>query len=144
MLTKHSFYILFLFHTLSIQLSPAKKLSKTQTFSLSPLHQNIDDDGSTEQRGDGIQRDDATVRRKGAEKIAEEGNGCTHQHRDGQQTAMILRADDEAGDMRRCQTDEGDGTAEGSNHSRKKTGDDEQNDAQTPNVETQILGILLA
>lgn len=104
---------------------PSKKLSKTQTFSLSPLHQNIDDDGGAEQRGDGIQRDDATVRRKGAEKIAEEGNGCTHQHRDGQQTAMILRADDEAGDMRRCQADEGDGTAEGSNHSRKKTGDDE-------------------
>ena len=96
------------------------------------FHQNIDDDGSAEQRGDGIQRDDATVRRKGAEKIAEKGYGCTHQHRDGQQTTMILRADDEAGDMRRCQADEGDGTAEGGNHSRKKTGDDEQNDAQTP------------
>ena len=123
---------------------PSKKLSKTLAFSLSALHQNIDDDGGAEQRGDGIQRDDATVRRKGAEKIAEEGNGCTHQHRDGQQTAMILRADDEAGDMRRCQADEGDGTAEGGNHSRKKTGDDEQNDAQTPDVETQILGILFA
>ena len=108
------------------------------------FHQHIDDDGGTEQRGDGIQRDDATVRRKGAEEIAKKGNGCTHQHRDGQQTAMILRADDEAGDMRRCQTDEGDGTTEGGNHSRKKTGDDEQNDAQTPNVETQILGILFA
>ena len=58
------------------------------------FHQNIDDDGGAEQRGDGIQRDDATVRRKGAEEIAEKGYGCTHQHRDGQQTAMILRADD--------------------------------------------------
>lgn len=117
----YSFPALYTIYTVE----PSKKLSKTQTFSLSPLHQNIDDDGSTEQRGDGIQRDDATVRRKGAEKIAEKGNGCTHQHRNGQQTAMILRADDEAGDMRRCQADEGDGTAEGSNHSRKKTGDDE-------------------
>ena len=57
---------------------------------------------------------------------------------------MILRADDETGDMRRCQADEGDGTTEGGNHSRKKTGDDEQNDAQAPDVETQILGILFA
>ena len=56
---------------------------------------------------------------------------------------MILRADDEAGDMRRCQTDEGDGITEGGNHSRKKTGDDEQNDAQTPDIEAQILGILV-
>ena len=108
------------------------------------FHQNIDDDGSPEQRGDGIQGDDATIRRKGAEEIAEKGNGCTHQHRNGQQSAMILRADDEAGDMRRCQTYEGDGTAEGGNHCRKKTGDDKQNDAQAPDVETQILGILFA
>ena len=42
-------------------------------FSLSPLHQNIDDDGGTEQRGDGIQGDDATARREGAEEIAEKG-----------------------------------------------------------------------
>lgn len=35
-------------------------------------------------------------------------------------------------------------TTEGGNHSRKKTGDEEQNDAQTPDVETQILGILFA
>ncbi len=36
------------------------------------------------------------------------------QHRNGQQTAMILRADDEAGDMPGvAETDEGDGTAEG-------------------------------
>ena len=40
------------------------------------FHQHIDDDGGAEQRGDGIQRDDATVRRKGAEEIAEKGNGC--------------------------------------------------------------------
>ena len=108
------------------------------------FHQNIDDDGGTEQRGDSIQGDDATIRRKGAEEIAEKGKGCTHQHRNGQQSAMILRADDEAGDMRRCQTDEGDGTTEGGNHCRKKTGDDEQNDAQAPDVEAQILGILFA
>ena len=37
------------------------------------FHQNIDDDGGTEQRGDGIQGDDATARRKGAEEIAEKG-----------------------------------------------------------------------
>lgn len=52
---------------------PSKKLSKTLAFSLSPLHQNIDDDGGTEQRGDGIQGDDATARREGAEEIAEKG-----------------------------------------------------------------------
>ena len=56
------------------------------------FHQNIDDDGSPEQRGNGIQGDDATIRRKGAEEIAEKGNRCTHQHRNGQQAAMILRA----------------------------------------------------
>lgn len=37
------------------------------------FHQNIDDDGGTEQRGDGIQGDDATARREGAEEIAEKG-----------------------------------------------------------------------
>ena len=42
-------------------------------FFLSPLHQNIDDDGGTEQWGDGIQGDDATARRQGTEEIAEEG-----------------------------------------------------------------------
>ena len=42
-------------------------------FFLSPLHQHIDDDGGTEQWGDGIQGDDATARRQGAEEIAEEG-----------------------------------------------------------------------
>ena len=35
------------------------------------FHQNIDDDGGTEQRGDGIQGDDATARREGAEEIAD-------------------------------------------------------------------------
>ena len=100
------------------------------------FHQNIDDDGSAEQRGDGIQRDDATVRRKGAEEIAKKGNGCTHQHRDGQQTAMILRADDEAGDMRRCQTDEGDGTTEGGNHSRDPCCADRRDPCGTNDTET--------
>ena len=42
-------------------------------FFLSPLHQHIDDDGGTEQWGDGIQGDDATARREGAEEIAEKG-----------------------------------------------------------------------
>ena len=42
-------------------------------FSLSPLQQDIDDDGGTKQRGDGIQGDDATARREGAEEIAEKG-----------------------------------------------------------------------
>lgn len=37
------------------------------------FHQYIDDDGGTEQRGDGIQGDDATARREGAEEIAEKG-----------------------------------------------------------------------
>ena len=47
------------------------------------FHQNIDDDGGTEQRGDGIQGDDATARREGAEEIAEKGKDWTQQHRDG-------------------------------------------------------------
>ena len=53
-----------------------KKLILPSPFSclfLSPLQQDIDDDGGTEQRGDGIQGDDATARREGAEEIAEKG-----------------------------------------------------------------------
>ena len=46
--------------------------------------------------------------------------------------------------MRRCQTDEGDGTAEGGNHCREKARDEEQHDAQAPDVETQIASILIA
>ena len=107
------------------------------------FHQNIDDDGGTEQRGDGIQGDDAAARRKGAEEIAEKGKDWTQQHRDGQQPAMILRTDEETGDVGSGQADEGNGTAEGGNHSREKARDEEQDDAQTPDVETQIAGILI-
>ena len=50
-----------------------QNLQKFSKVALSPLQQNIDDDGGTEQRGDGIQGDDATARREGAEEIAEKG-----------------------------------------------------------------------
>ena len=123
---------------------PSKKLSKTLTFSLSLFHQNINDDGGSEERGHGIERDDAASCWQYAEGIAEQGDGGAHEHGERQELTMIVSTDQEAHDVGRGQADEGDGTAEGSNHSRKKTGDDEQNDAQTPDVETQILGILFA
>ena len=36
-------------------------------------NQHIDDDGSTEERGYGIERDNSTIRRQRAEQIAEQG-----------------------------------------------------------------------
>ncbi len=61
---------------------PSKKLSKTLAFSLSPLHQNIMMTGAPNSGVTAFRRDDATVRRKGAEEIAEKGYGCAHEHRD--------------------------------------------------------------
>ena len=62
-------------------------------------NQHIDDDGSTEERGYGIERNDSTIRRQRAEQIAEQGKHGTHEHRDWQQAAVVLRADDKTGDV---------------------------------------------
>lgn len=109
---------------------------------LPPFQQHEDDDGGTKKWGDCSEGNHAVLGGKGAKPVAQQGDDRTQEHRGGQENTMILGRDEETRDVGRGQTDEGDGTAEGGNHSRKKTGDDEQNDAQTSDVETQILGIL--
>ena len=113
----YSFPVLYTIYTVE----PSKKLSKTQTFSLSSLHQNIDDEGGTEQRGDGIQGDDATSCWQYAEGIAEQGDGGAHEHGERQELTMIVSTDQEAHDVGRGQADEGDGTAEGGDHGCQET-----------------------
>ena len=56
---------------------------------LSPLHQHIDDYRRAKQGRYGIQRDDAAVGRQGAEAVAQQGDGRTHEHRQGEEEAMV-------------------------------------------------------
>ena len=94
-------------------------------------NQHIDDNGSTEERGYSIERNDSTIRRQRAEQIAEQGKHGTHEHRDWQQAAVVLRADDKTGDVGSGKTDEGNGTAEGCYHRREQPRNNQQGDAET-------------
>ena len=107
-------------------------------------NQHIDDDGSTEERGYGIERDNSTIRRQRAEQIAEQGKHGTHEHRGWQQAAVVLRADDKTSDVGSGKTDEGNGAAEGCYHRREQPRNDQQGDAQPADAKSQILGILFA
>ena len=100
---------------------PSKKLSKTLAFSLSLFHQNINDDGGSEERGHGIERDDAASCWQYAEGIAEQGDGGAHEHGERQELTMIVSTDQEAHDVGRGQADEGDGTAEGGDQGCQET-----------------------
>lgn len=84
-------------------------------------HDDVDDDGSTNQRCDSIKGNQAAFTRQTANEIAQQGNHSSHQHSGRQQRTVIIGGEQQAGHVRDSQSDESHRTTEGGGDGRKKS-----------------------
>lgn len=89
----------------------------------SATHNNVDDDGGTDEGRDGIEGNDACLAGKYADDAAKEGDEGSHENCHGEKLAMVLGADNHAGDVGYGESDEGNGSAEGGGNSGEDAGD---------------------
>ena len=85
---------------------------------------DVEDDGSPQNRGDGIERNQSSLTRQQADEVAEQGNGTTHHQGEGKQRTMIGCAEHETGNVGHSQTDERYRTAERSGDCREQPRND--------------------
>ena len=101
---------------------------------------DVEDDGGTEDGGDGVEGDDGGGR-KGAEEIAEEGEDGSGEHGDGQEDAVVGRAEEEEGDVGSGQSEEGDGTAIGGDDGGQEAGGEKEEMARALDVDAEVGGV---
>ena len=77
------------------------------------LGNDVDDDGTAHDGGDGIEGDDARLARQEADGIADEGNDGSAEHGAWHQYAVVGSAKQQVGNVRNGQANEHDGAAEG-------------------------------
>ena len=108
------------------------------------LYDDIDNDGGTHERRDGAKWDDASFARQEADEIAEQGDGRATEQGGRQQCAMVVGGKKHACYVWHCQSDEGDGSAEGGGDGSEDARDDEQDVASAPDADAEVLSIAVA
>ena len=71
------------------------------------IDDDVDDDGGSDEGGDGIEGNDATLAWEHTEQGTREGYDAAHEDSGWQQRAMIIRMEQQTGNMRNSQSDEG-------------------------------------
>ena len=101
---------------------------------------DIDNDGSTHDWGDGIEGNDGGGR-EGAKEIAEEGKDGTGEHGDRQEHPMVGGAEQEEGDVGCGESEESDRTAIGGDDGGQESCGEEQKMAGALDVDAEVGGV---
>ena len=111
---------------------------------ISHSHYHIDDHRSTENRGYGIEGNDASGGRECAENIAEKGCGGSCEHGNRHEYAVTACADYHAGYVGNGKSDERNRSAEGGDDGCEKSCDHKEYIAHAGCVDSEILRIALS
>ena len=103
---------------------------------------DVQNDGGTEDGGDGIEGNDGGGR-KGTEEVAEEGKEGTCEHGGGKEDAVVGRAKEEEGYMRGGKSEKSDRTTIGGNDRSEDASGKEKEVACALDVDAQVDSVVL-
>ena len=100
------------------------------------LCDDINDDGRTHDRGDGVEGNDARLARQEADGIAQEGNDGAAEYSTRHEDTVVGLTVEQVGYVWNGQTDEHNGAAVGGSHGSQQACDNEQIVADATGVDT--------